>query len=109
MGRTWNMNLIYLDKRSEDQDTSKWAYYRLKGDTEDCANGDTALVSFPDFKDTVPVMTIGPNIGRDALYDDMNTMLKWTWGIDRERSILIGIIEHEVKLEAKASPPRSIP
>ena len=91
------MNLIYLDKRGDEHDTSKWAYYRLKGN-ETGGNADAALVSFPDFKDTVPVISIGLSVGMDSIYKDTNIMLKNAWNIDRERSILIGVIKDEITI-----------
>jgi hypothetical protein len=87
------MRLVYLDKKGNDHDTSGWCYYTLSGGSEVGDTIQTKQVKFPSFEDCDVTVDTPGNVGLSAAYENINTLLRNRWGIERERSILIGILE----------------
>ena len=88
------MRSIYLNKKNLLSNTEPWAYYTIKGGFEVGDNIEVKLVSFPDFSEIDVIVDIPGNVGLSAAYDNINLLLRNKWGIERERSELIGILEH---------------
>jgi hypothetical protein len=94
------VDLIWLDKfgDDDDNDTSKWKYYRSSSRGEDQDPIEVALVTFPSLEDidfvgdvlSARVTTPGET-GMATAWDRVGRVLHNKWGIERERSILIGI------------------
>ena len=95
------ISLIYLDKCGDDGDGNpdSWIYYRIAPAHglgakagEHGSTIRTCRVTWPALKDIEPISDTPGTVALDSAYPYVNKILE-QWGIDRERSILIGIVE----------------
>jgi hypothetical protein len=91
---------IYLNKRGDPHDTSKWAYYRItsRGDLDDPI--EVCLLKWPTFEDIDIVgeldkaKVVNPgDTGRSSAFPNICKLLKNKWNIDHNIDDLIGIRE----------------
>jgi hypothetical protein len=89
------MRRVYLDKRGSEDDPAAWVYYTVLGDDEEDYPLVLQLVAFPDFRQRdVIVATLGGTT-RERMLPKMMEIAKTQWGIDPDRSVLIGVIKIE--------------
>lgn len=94
-----NERSIYLGKPAEN-DTSSWIYYRVDSvDGPDEPSGtlrapiQICRVSWPEFDDIPPITETPGVTGLESAYEQMCSVVQSRWGVDHERSALIGILE----------------
>jgi len=93
-----NLDSIYLYKPAETEaETWTWTYYRVRGDFENGGTVQVACVSWPDLKDRkgesglIDVIDTPGIVG--YVTPHLQTLLREQWGVDHEKSYLIGLIE----------------
>jgi len=91
-------DLIYLNKR-DSINTSEWAYYRLSSGGNVGDPIELCLLSWPTFVDIDDVLSVDKAVvinpgdtGFESAYPNNIQVLKNKWGIDHEKSTLIGVI-----------------
>jgi hypothetical protein len=94
---------IYFNTRGNEFSTWVWAYYRItsKGQTGD--NIEVCLLKWPSFEDINIIgdehkaVVVNPaDTGYNSAYPNVCELLKNKWGIDHEKSILIGLRPRDV-------------
>jgi len=89
------MRRVYLDKKGVESDPAAWVYYTVLGDDAEDYPLVLQLVAFPDWRQRdVMVATLGGTT-RERMLPKMMEIAKAQWGIDPERSVLIGFIKIE--------------
>jgi len=95
------MRRVYLDKKGFDSDPSAWLYYTVLGADQEDEHLVLQLVGFPDWRQRdVIAATLGV-VTRERMLAKMLEIAKDKWGIDPERSVLIGIVKIEPTEVAK--------
>jgi hypothetical protein len=92
-------DLIFLNKRGNENDTREWVYYRTAAATGlgigAGDNGSTVRVcrvKWPEFTDVGEIIDTPGTVGYTSAY--LNTVkLVTQWAVDHEQSILIGVRE----------------
>jgi hypothetical protein len=92
------VDAIYLNKRGDPQDTSKWAYYRITSEGKDGDHIEVCLVSWPSLEDLDVVgdeqkaAVINPNdTGFASAYPNICNLLRNKWNIEHRDEDLIGL------------------
>ena len=93
-----NLDVIYLYKPAETEaEPQTWTYYRVRGDFEDGGTLQVSRVSLPDFKDRQGESGLNDVIDTPGIVGHvtphLHTLLQAQWGVDHEKSILIGVLE----------------
>ena len=87
------MRRVYLDKRGSENDAAVWVYYTVLGaDTED-EHLVLQLVAFPDWRQRDVIAATLGGASRDLILSKMMDIAKDKWGIDPDRSVLIGFVK----------------
>jgi hypothetical protein len=94
------LDMIYLDKRGDDDhNPHTWVYYRITPITglgvpagDEGSSVQTCRVTWPALTDIAPVCDAPGTVGMNSAYPNVNKVLE-QWGVDRERSTLIGLRE----------------
>lgn len=93
------MNLIYLNKGGNENDTSKWVYYRVTSTTgmgiDAGTEGSTVRVcrvKWPTFADVGDIIDTPGTVGYMSAHPNVVGIVG-QWGINHEDSILIGVLE----------------
>ncbi len=101
---------IYLDKMGDDDhDPDNWRYFRITtvsgmGEEEGRPGSSIqlCLVKWPTFDDIGPVTDLPGSVASGRAYDDTNKFLKGQLGVERERSIFIGIFDRKFERSSRA-------
>ena len=95
-------DLIYLNKRGYEQNTGEWVYYRTTAVSGLGIGGGgigstvrVCRVKFPDLNDVGEIVDTPGTVGYVSAHPNVVNILKG-WGVDHERSILIGVRERNV-------------
>jgi hypothetical protein len=94
-----NIDLIYLNKGENENDTSGWVYYRVtsvEGLGSDAGQEGSTVrvcrVKWPKFEDSGNIIDTPGTVTKNSAH--RNTVnLVGQWGIDHDQSILIGVLE----------------
>jgi len=89
------MRRVYLDKRGSESDPATWMYYTVLGRDEDDAHLVLQLVAFPDWRQRDIIAATLGGISREKMLAKIMEIAKDKWGIDPERSLLIGVVKIE--------------
>jgi hypothetical protein len=94
-----DFDLIYLNKCSNENDTSGWVYYRVTSvaglGIQAGQEGSTVRVcrlKWPEFVDLGEVVDTPGTVGYTSAHPNVASLVA-QWGIDHEQSILIGVLE----------------
>jgi hypothetical protein len=97
------LDSIYLSKRGDLQNTSSWAYYRVRSWGKDGDNIAVCLVQWPSFTD---IDVVGEELkavvenpgdtGFSRAYPNLVGLMQTKWNVDHDASVLIGAIVREV-------------
>lgn len=96
-----SLDMIYLDRCGDDAENfpDTWQYYRIRSTTglgvpqgELGSSIQACRVKWPGLEDIPPVSDSPGTVGWNSAYPTINKVLE-QWGINRERSILIGLRE----------------
>jgi hypothetical protein len=93
------LDLIYLNKRGNESDDSEWTYYRTTpvaglgiSAGEDGSTVQVCRVTWPDLKDTAEIVDTPGAVGYTSAHPNVVALLSG-WGIDHNKSVLIGVRE----------------
>jgi hypothetical protein len=94
-----DFDLIYLNKRGNENDTSGWLYYRVTSVTglgvsagQEGSTVRVCRVNWPKFADLGEVVDTPGTVAYISAHRNTVNLVS-QWGIDHEESVLIGVLE----------------
>jgi hypothetical protein len=95
---------IFLNKRGDLSDTSKWAYYRVTSHGKVGDNVEVCLLKWPTFEDLdvvgdhLKAVVVNPgDTGFTCAFPNLCSLLKNKWNIDHDIDDLIGLRERRTE------------
>jgi hypothetical protein len=93
-----NIDVVYLHKPLETEaETRTWTYYRVRGSHEMRGTVQVSRVRFPGFDDLADERGFSDLIDTPGIVGyvtpHIQTLLKEQWGVDHDKSSIIGVIE----------------